>query len=388
MIKSFKFRIYPTKAQELKLLAWLRSCRFLYNSALEERISYYKTFSKSRSFFTQANLLSEIKDACPEYKDIHSQVLQDVLKRLDKTYQSFFRRIKSGDKPGFPRFKGSNRYNSFTFPQSGFRIEKSRLHLSKIGAIKLIDHRIIDGEIKTCSIIRTPTEKWFVCFSCEINKIEQEASHTNKIIGIDLGVSNFITTSDNVKISPEEKFLKKYLVRLQKAQQRKEKFSGVKRRTWRLCAARIHEKITNSRHDWQHKVANRLIREYNTIIVENLSVQELIQKNFKNMRRSISDAAWSAFIEKLCYKAECAGKIIVKIDPRNTSKMCCECSNIKNDLELKHRIYKCDACGLAIDRDYNAALNIKNLGMLALKSNHAMSLGTQAQSETIRSLGL
>ena len=155
MRKSYKFRIYPNASQEKIFLRCLNLCRFLYNSSLEERISFYKSSGKSRSYQDQQNLLPEIKEILPEYNDIHSQVLQDVLKRLDKTYKSFFGRVKRGGKPGFPRFQGRDRYSSFTYSQSGFSIKKNRLVLSKIGHIKINQHREIPGKIKTCTITRS-----------------------------------------------------------------------------------------------------------------------------------------------------------------------------------------------------------------------------------------
>lgn len=391
MLKSFKFRIYPNPSQEKKLLGWLNNCRFLYNSALEERISFYKLTGKSRNYVDQANLLSEVKEILPEFNAIHSQVCQDVLKRLDKAYKAFFNRIKKGNTPGFPRFKGRDRYNSFTFPQSGFSIEKNRLRLSKIGHIKIVQHREIIGKLKTCSIILNASGKWYACFSCEINNTISQERNFDNIIGLDLGITNFIITSNNNRID-SEKFLKKHLSRLKTCQMRKDKsIDKHKKSNWKQFVARIHEKITNCRSDWQHKVANRLIKDNDIIVVEKLNIKNIIyDSKFKAMKRSITDVSWGAFLEKLNYKAEWAGKLILEVNPRNTSKMCSRCGNIKEDLTLTNRIYHCDKCGMEKDRDYNAALNIKNLGLqqLNLLQSSKESLGIQTPVERSRSRSL
>lgn len=385
---SYKFRIYPNPSQEKKLLGWLKSCRFLYNSALEERISFYKSTGKSRSFVDQANFLPQIKEICREFNSIHSQVLQDVLKRLDKTYQNFFRRIKSGAlKSGFPRFQGRDRYDSFTYTQSGFSLNdknNGRLFLSKIGHVKIIKHREISGKIKTCTIRKTKTGKWFACFSCEVEK--QASAKTGNIIGIDLGLNHFITDSNNQTVS-YPKFLKKNLDKLAKIQR---KYLNNKSENNKKSIAKIYEKVTNCRNDWQHKCANHLIKDNDIIIVENLNIKNMLEKKgFSPMKRNINDASWNQFVQKLNYKAEWAGKMIVHVEPRDTSKKCSRCGNIKEDLTLSDRIYRCDKCENEMDRDYNAALNIKDLGMQQLNLLHAGSMGIHTQpKEKARSLVL
>lgn len=361
MIRSYKFRIYPTDAQQLKLLSHLDLCRNLYNGALQERISRYKYCNESLSYQDQQNSLPKVKELCPEYLTIHSQVLQDVLRRLDKSYKNFFRRIKSGEKPGFPRFQGKHRYNSFTYPQSGFRIESDgKLFLSKIGHVKIIQHREIVGEIKTCSIIRSTTGKWYACFSVETEK--HSLPVTGNAIGIDLGIKNFVVTSENEIIAPQ-KFLNKHLERLALSSRRLSK--DKKNRAKRFSLARIHEKVKNCRSDWQHKVANQLVKDNDIICVEDLNIKgmQTSEKFGSNMKRQIADASWGQLICYLSYKAECAGRELILVDPTDTSKMCSHCGKIKENLELNVRIYKCEHCQLEIDRDYNAAINVKIKGL-------------------------
>ena len=362
MLKNFKFRIYPTSSQERKLLRTSELCRQLYNGALEERKAYYNSFSKSRSLYDQINSLPMIKELCPDYKEVYSQVLYDPLTRLDKAMKAFFRRIKSGDVPGFPRFQQYGRYSSFTYSQKGFLIEDNNLILSKIGHIKIFLHREYVGKIKTCTIIKSSTNKWYACFVCEANK--QALPKTGKTIGIDLGIKNYIVNSDNEAIE-NPKTLNKYLLRLAKASRRHSKKKSL---PTRLHTARLHEKVVNIRTDWQHKVANQIVKDYDIIILENLNIQKMkIDPNFgSNMKRHISDASWGRLIQFISYKAEYADKKVVLVDPANTSKMCSRCGNIKNDLSLSDRTYRCDQCGLVIDRDYNASLNIKTKGLAIL----------------------
>jgi transposase len=167
IVKALRFRIYPTKAQATRLAQTLDLCRELYNAALQERRDAYRIAGKSISYAHQANQLAEIKELRPDLSEVHSQVLQDALKRLDKGFVAFFRRVKAGEKPGYPRFRGRDRYHSFTYPQSGFAIEGGKLRLSKIGHLKIRQHRDLEGQIKTCTLARSPTGKWHVCFSVE-----------------------------------------------------------------------------------------------------------------------------------------------------------------------------------------------------------------------------
>src|ERR1035437_3018850 len=293
MLKTFKFRIYPTFSQEQKFLETLKLCQELYNGALEERKAFYKTFGKSLSYIDQQNVLPNIKELCPEYKKVYSQVLQDPLRRLDKAYKNFFRRVKIGETPGFPRFQSWTRYSSFAYSQKGFRIDNEKLFLSKIGHIKIRLHREIIGKIKTCTIIKSITNKWYACFACEAG--EQRLPKTGKIVGIDLGVKNYIVNSDNALVS-NPKTLNKYLIRLAKACR---KHSKKKSMPARLHIARLHEKVVNIRTDWQHKVANQIVKDYDIIILEKLNIQKMkVSKELgSNMKRHINDASWGRLIQ-------------------------------------------------------------------------------------------
>lgn len=279
MIKTFKYKIIPLGDTEQTALRWLDLCRHLYNCALEERILAFRD-GKTVSYIAQQNQLPEIKQAFVEYAEIYSQVLQDVLRRLDKAYQSFFRRIKTKkDKAGFPRFKGRNWFRSFTYSQDGFKIKGNRLICSKLGEFKIRLHRPPEGRIKTCTIIYRSTGEWFMCFSCD--GIEQKTlTKTGRKVGIDLGISHFAVDSDG-KITDAPRFFKaqeRYLRRCQRALARKQKGSKNRIKV-RVKVAKAYEKVTNQRKDFAHKFANYYVGNYDHICVEDLRI--------KNMRKSV-----------------------------------------------------------------------------------------------------
>jgi putative transposase len=370
---TFKYRIYPTNSQIKRLEETFGTCRFLYNCALEERISYYKKYHKGISYVTQANYLSEIKDLLPEFENIHSQVLQSTLKRLDSSYKGFFRRVLLGEKAGFPRFKNKDRFRSILYPQSGFALSKSKgqvgkkkckLKLSKIGDIPMILHRNIKGNIKTCQIIRMPSEKYYVCFACDDVPSEHIAK-TGQETGIDLGVKNLLTFKNGDKISNPKHF-KKSQDKLASAQRKLSNlsFRDPGRHAAKLHAARLYEKVVNQRTDFYHNIANEIIKDFDYIVLEKLNIIGMQKDNWRILNREIQNCAWSQFIQMLLYKAENAGKEIVLVDPWNTSKMCSDCGKLV-EKTLSDRIHKCE-CGLEIDRDHNAAINIYNRGKLRL----------------------
>ncbi len=360
-MKTYKYRLYPTKYQAEKLASALECCRLLYNCALEQRKVAYRQFGVSvRRLDQQAELL-EIKKSFPEYKGIHSQVLQEVILRVDKSFQNFFRRLKNNEKPGYPRYKGYGWYDSFTYPQSGFSLFDNskgyqRLKLSKIGNIKVKLHRCIKGTIKTCTIKRE-VDKWYVCFACEVEP--EILPKTNKSVGIDVGLEKFATLSDGVIIE-NPRFLRESEAKLKHEQRklsRKKKGSN-SRKKQKHRLAKIHRKIKNQRNDFLHKESCKLVKTYDTIVFEDLKIKNMV-KNHK-LAKSISDASWSKFIEYTSYKAESAGKQVILVNPRNTSQICSSCGNtVKKSLSV--RTHKC-SCGLVLDRDINAAINILRAG--------------------------
>lgn len=356
---AFKFKITPTLEQQEKIFDTLNLCRSLYNAGLEQRITAYKKQGKSLSFYAQKKELPELKKVLPEFKDVHSQVLQNVLERLDKAYQNFFRRVKTSEKAGFPRFKGRNRYHSFTYPQSGFKVEGNILTLSKIGAINIKRHRAIKGQIKTCQIIHK-NGQFFVSFSCEITIRKPRKQTQRRTVGIDLGVRHLAITSDGA-FYDNPRHLHKLEHKLKKKQRlvsKKKRGSNRRKRTVHQLA-KLHGQIANKRKDTAHQISRKLVNTHDLIVFEDLEVQKMVKNH--HFAKSIVDSAWKQFIQYTTYKAENAGKKVLLVNPYNTSQQCSNCLEIVKKT-LAERVHSCD-CGYVADRDINAARNILRLGL-------------------------
>jgi putative transposase len=317
---------------------------------LEDRKNAYDRCGIGLNYNEQAGQLKYLN------LGIYSQVAQDVLRRLDKAFQNFFRRVKNGEKKaGYPRFQGKNRYDSFTYPQTGFKIEDGKLHLSKIGAIRIFQHREIVGKIKTCTIKRDG-DQWHTSFSVELPDVEKKEIKTS--VGVDVGISTLATLSDGTEIE-NPKTLNKYDSKLRKAQRdlsRKKKGSS-NRNKQRSKVVRIHRKIRNTRKDCLHKASRILADTYDQIIFEDLQIKNMVKNH--HLARSIHDASWGMLISFTTYKAEEAGGIVELVNPRNTSKQCSVCGCIQ-PMPLSQRTYRCPDCGAVIGRDHNAAINMLN----------------------------
>ena len=353
MRKAYKYRLYPTKEQEEKIQFTLERCRLLYNRMLDERRFAYETDKTTLNYYGQANTLNERKKYIPALKQVHSQVLQDVVKRLDKAFQAFFRRVKAGETPGYPRFKSAGRYDSFTYPQSGYSIRGNQLTLSKIGEVKMKLHRQPQGEIKTCTVM-VKNGKYYASLSCEVEP--NTLPESKGTVGVDLGVKHLAITSDG-EFYEHPKFLReseRKLHRKQRSVSRKKKGSVRRRKTIRELA-RLHEHIANQRRDYAHKVSRKLVNGYGLIAFENLNVQGMVKNH--HLAKSIVDASWNQLVQYTTYKAEEAGRRVVLVDPKNTSQLCSNCGEIVPK-RLSERIHRCDHCGYVQDRDVNAAQNI------------------------------
>lgn len=359
MRKTYKYRIYANKQTLEKAENWLYLCRQLYNVALEQRITAYKQNRKQLSEYGQCYDIKGVK-TITEYKDVNAQCLQEVLGRLDKAYKAFFRRVKSKQgKVGFPRFKGGNRYNSFTLKQSGYKLDGKYLSIRNVGKFKLRLSRAIEGNIKTVTIHRVPTGKWYACFSCD-NVPEQRLPNSDKAIGIDVGIKSFSVDSEGL-VTDNPKYLRQaesILRRRQRKLSRRKKGSNRMNKS-RILVAKIYEKVTNQRNNFLHKTANYYIANYGIISVEDLNIKGMVKTH--HLAKSISDASWSRFFELLTYKAEEAGREVIKVNPYNTSQICSGCG-AKVPKTLAVRIHTCPECGLVLDRDKNAAINISAVG--------------------------
>jgi putative transposase len=303
--------------------------------------------------------LPELKSEKTELATVHSQVIQNVVDRLDKSFAAFYRRCKSGEKSGFPRFQGVHRYQSFCYPQSGFSVVGKELKLSKIGNIRIKLHRPIEGKIKTCTLRKNPTGSWDVAFSCEVEK--QPQALKEEMVGIDVGLTDFATLSNREKIA-NPRFFKQSEKRLAKAQRQLAKLEKgtVERRKKGKAVAKIHEHIRNQRKDFCHKESRKIVDTYQYICIEDLNIQHMIDKS--SFAKSITDVSWRQFHQYLTYKAEEAGRKIGLVNPAYTTQDCSQCG-YREAKKLSDRGHCCAICGYSTTRDHNAAQNILALGI-------------------------
>jgi len=387
-MRSYKYRIYPSKKHISRLNAHIGLCQEIYNILLQKCKDTYKAENKYLSKYSLINITVNIKSDEAKFKGLYSQVIQDVCDRLTKAYTNFFRRIKekkagSKVKAGFPRFKKF--YKSITYPQFGFKLlSDKRLHVSKIGNIPIILHRIPKGELKNMTIKRTQSNKWFVIFCCDLPEIEIKHINGDKKIGIDVGIESFATLSDGTKIENPRFLVKseKKLKRLQRELSHKKKGSKNRNKV-RIKLTRQHEKITNQRTDFIHKISSGMVYKYGFIAIEDLNIQGMIKNHC--LAKHISDAGWNLLGRQLSYKASSAGSIVQEIDKFfPSSQLCSECGN-REDMPLSQRTFKCSKCGNIKDRDHNSAINIRNEG---LRISTVGLTGINACGDTTSSLSI
>jgi putative transposase len=364
MLKTMKYRLRPTKKQTAKLNAQLEGCRCLYNHFLEQRRRSWEEDQRSLTYYAQAITLPQLKSRRPELSLIHSQVLQNVAVRIDLAMQAFFRRVKAGEGPGYPRFRGWGRYDSMTFPQygNGCQLLDGILKVSKVGALRVVQHRPLEGIPKTCTLRRRPTGKWYVTIVCECEAAPLPTAV--EAIGIDVGLLSFATLSTG-ESTPCPKFMRTDEKDLKRTQRKlSAALAGTpERRKRRTIVARVHERIANRRRDFAHQESRRLVNRFGVIAVEDLAVNRLVHNHC--LAKSITDAAWSQFATFLSYKAAWAGRQYVAVNPAYTSQDCSGCGHRKKKT-LAERVHTCECCGVKLDRDHNAALNILSLGLQAL----------------------
>jgi len=383
MIKSFKYRLHPTKPQQKDLENTLSLCCELYNAALQERRDAYKKVKKSITRFEQINSLVLVKNELPEYKKIHSQVLCNVIDRVDNAYKGFFRRVKKGQKPGFPRFKGKQRYDSFTFPQAyatGVKIQNDgkRVLLHGIGSVKVKLHRDLEGKIKTATIKREG-ELWYIVFSCEVEP--KRLPENENAIGIDLGTNpNFLVTSNGEEVKAP-KYYQNAQKKLAKVQQNlsKKKKNSCRYKLIKKQLSKLHRKIANQRKDFHHKLSRRLVNEYGIIVHEDINIQALSQSR---LAKGIYDSGWAQFLQMLSYKAEEAGRKVIAVDPKYTSQNCPACGH-KEKKPLWIRNFTCPKCNNTFHRDTAAAMNILAKARTEPSAiNKRRSLGLQSEESS------
>jgi len=377
MRRAFKFRLYPSANQERELGIMVETHRRLYNAALEQRKLAYETRGISLNYYAQANQLKDLREDDPYQARTNFSSEQATLRRLDTSYQNFFRRRKQGSRtPGFPRFKGRDHFDSVTFPTygDGIRLNDNRLRVQHVGTIRTKVHRTVEGTVKTAAIKRE-ADKWFVVLSCDLGSVVVPPS-TLPAGGIDVGLEVFLTTSDGQRIE-NPRYLKAeipQLRRLQRATSRKNRGGRNRRKASRRVRV-LHARVRNLRHEHHHQTALFLIRLYGLIGVEGLRVSNMLKNH--SLARAISDAGWAGFVNVLRCKAERAGAEVVAVNPAWTSQECSGCGVVVAK-ELAERWHTCPHCGLSLHRDENAARNILARVLLArtgptdLKSDSAL----------------
>jgi putative transposase len=360
---TYRFRLYPSRAQEQKLLATLDQCRWLYNHFLE-RLSHRKKGKTASRYELQATL-PKLKHECPELKHVHSKVLQMVLYQLYSNLHALAELKRNGRKVGRLRFKSKGWFKSFTYNQSGFRLieghgKRKELWLSKIGSIPIVLHREPDGEIKQIHVKRVRSGRWFACFSVKVEKTPKVEKFF-KPVGVDLGIAHYIAdTSGNFIEHPHNIIKSEWRL---KREQRKLSYKqkGSKNRTkQRIRLASAHERVRNQRLDFLHKLSRHYVNHHDFISVEDLEVKEMMKSAHNG--KNIADSSWSRFLHMLTYKAERAGGWVVRVEPRGTTDRCSRCGEVV-EKPLWVRVHRCPKCGLELDRDLNAARNILQDGL-------------------------
>ncbi len=353
--KGFKYRLKPTKEQKQMLLQHGGNARFVYNYFLKQNIDYYKETKKFKFYHELATPLPKLKQEFPFLKESFSQSLQMVTRHLDKALKDSFKKEK-----GFPSFKKKHFLNdSFTCPQK-YRLGNGFVFIPKIGEVKWIKHRPLQGKPKSITISQDGNN-WYCSVLCE-HEIKEQEKKSDNIVGCDVGLKNFLTLSDKTVIN-NPKHLKKYEGKLASEQRRlSKKQKGSKNRfKQRMKVRKIHSKIKNIRQDFLHKTTSNMIAKYDGIVLEDLNVKGMMKNH--NLAKSISDVSWSEFKRQLKYKSKWNFKHFIIIDRFTpTSKTCSNCGCIQ-DMALSKRQYNCPDCGISINRDLNASINIKNLGL-------------------------
>jgi putative transposase len=358
LIRTFRYPLHPTRAQEATLCMWLEACCDLYNGALQERRDAWRKQRRSICYEEQTRSLTELRAADPSWSTVPVEAARSALRRVDRAFKAFFRRCKAGHVPGFPRFRSRRLYDSFGI-QKPVRIDGNIVYLPKIGPIRFNLYRPLRGKILDV-VVQRDGNLWFVCFQCDLGEAPPKGAVLHAV-GVDVGLSSLATLSTGEIIENPRCYREAEAVlrRRQQALARKQKGSLSRRRAVSLVR-KAHARAKNQRLDYARKVACDLASRFDLIAFEDLNIRGLAMTP---MAKSIHDAGWRILLRAIVCKAESAGKHAVAVDPRGTSQECSACG-VKVQKDLSVRIHRC-ACGLVLDRDHNAALNILARGRRA-----------------------
>jgi putative transposase len=363
--KTYKYKLKPTSEQACMLERTLMLCRHVHNAAVGERRDAWRMRGISVTYYQQKAELPGVKEALPEYAEVHSQVLQDVVLRVDRAFQAFFRRIQSvegGKAPGYPRFHGRARYTSFTYPQfaNGVHLDKGFLVLSKIGRIAVRWSRPLGGTPKSVTVTEE-ADGWYACISCAEVPTHPLAPMGQET-GIDLGLASFATLADGTMIHYPRCYRKAeaYLRCCARRVARRKKNSNRREKAVKLLA-KAHLRVKRQRRDFQHKTALSLVRQYDMICYEDLQTANMVRNH--SLAKSIADAGWSAFLAILSFKAASASRSVVAVPPAYSSQTCSGCKRVVwKGVSIRWHQCPYEDCGVSLHRDHNAALNILELG--------------------------
>jgi putative transposase len=358
--RTYRYRIYPTVRLRLALEAQLGFACQLYNAALEQRRYAWRARRRSVTLYDQFRDLTEVRAASMGPANMNCSAMRDPLRRLDRAFDAFFRRVKAGAKPGYPRYRSVRRYNSLTW-DSGWGIHDGRLALQGIGKVKVKWHRPLPASAVVRTVaVRRVAERWYTCFSLRVPGLRPVAAAGRPAVGFDLGIQHFATLSTGEQI-PGPRAYRAAMRQLRVAQRRvcRRQKSSNRRHKAGLLLARRHERIRNLRLDHAHKLSRRLVADFGLIALEDLNICGLARGA---LAKDVTHQGWAAFLTMVEYKAEEAGTRLIRVPPLGTSQTCSGCS-IVVPKPLSERTHRCPACGLVVDRDTNAARNILRLGL-------------------------
>ncbi len=361
MLSAFRYRLYPDEKTEERLRGVLAVCCYLYNKSLAERKGRYEETGRGLYYKEQADALPAFKEENPAFSDVHSQVLQNVLKRLERSFENFFE-----GRAKYPKFKKESRWRSLTYPQANaLWVKRNSLALPKVGKVRMVKHRPLKGEVKTVTVLRTNAEEWYSLITVERRDVEpKEKKEPKTAVGIDLGLIDYAYLSDGTHVE-SPKFIDRHDQRIVKAQRILSRRMKGSRNRWRarVTLSRRWDDYTNQKDDWQWKLANSIVSRFDMIGYENLQVENMVKNH--HLARAIQDAAWSGFTQRLTHAAVMAGSLTVGVDPRYSTMECPGCGS-RIRMALSERTHVCPSCGWRGPRDFASSLVIRTRALEAL----------------------